>query len=658
MKLSDSEILTIVGREIESAESVRTGRIAAINTSALDYYLGRPRGDEVIGRSEVQSLDVADNINSIMAQLSPMMKSTLVEFEPEGEADEDQAQLESDFVLWIAQQSNIYQQLSSGAFDALLQGNGWIKVGVTEEVETWENDLVALADITVAEAMTPKTPHEKIELISDSPNKDQATLRDITLRHTITEKRCVVESIAPEYILYSANHLSENLKGIRFIAEKRPTERSELIAMGFSRTLVESIPQTTYTNTMAAAARQGNNGREGGEQKATEAVMYYDCYAMIDMDNSGSALLWRIQIAGDEGRILLDKEKARFIPFGTGQALPMPHRVAGISQFELLKPIQDSKTQILRQWIDNQNVANNARIGAVEGQVNLQDLVESKPGGVVQIRSPDALVPIAFNDVGPSCQNALMYLDHIRTERGGAALEFQTGQMQIAGASATAAAAEYGHKEKTSAYYCRNIVESLVKETFLLIHQALRHYYDETIQAKLHGKWASATPSDWTRRRNVRVIAGLSSAERNQKSAALAQNLNYQTQAMQAGMAGVMVSPDKIHATLADWLRASDLPDVEAYYIDPSSEEAQQALKQKAEQAQAQQQKQEQLQKSLIDQEQQLDKYKHDTQLQFDKWEAMLKAETEEAKLTVQAAKDAIDLANAEIDKDGSTDGA
>jgi hypothetical protein len=405
--------------------------------------------------------------------------------------------------------------------------------------------------------------------------------------------------------------------------------------------LIDSIPQTTYTNTAAAAARQGNNGKEGGEQRATEAVMYYDAYCMIDMNNDGSVQLWRLQVAGDEGRVLLDKEKARFIPYGTGQALPMPHRVAGISQFELLKPIQDAKTQILRQWIDNQNVANNSRFGAVEGQVDLQALAESKPGAVVPIRSPDAIVPIPFNDAGQSCQNALQYMDHIRTERGGAALEFQTGQMQVAGASATAAASEYGHKEKTSAYYCRNIVESMVKQTFLLIHQALRHYYDETITAKLHGQWQDAKPSEWTRRRNVRVIAGLSSAERSQKSAALSQNLAYQTQAMQADLNGVMVSPEKIHATLADWLRASDLPDVEAYYIDPDSQEAQAALKEKGEAAQAQAKQAEELSQRLIDNEQQLDKYKHDSELEYKRWSDQLNAAIEEMKLVGKAEAEA-----------------
>jgi len=337
---------------------------------------------------------------------------------------------------------------------------------------------------------------------------------------------------------------------------------------------------------------------------------------------------------------LLLNEPAKFIPYVCGSALPLPHRLTGTSQYDLMKPIQNAKTQVLRQLIDNQNVANNSRVGAVEGEVNLQDLASSRPGGIIRMRSQGSVFPIPFNDVGQSCIQTLDYLDRVRTMRGGSALEMQTGQMDLARTSATAAAGEFSNKEKMASFYTRNLVETMVRGTYLLIHQALRHFYDEDITAKLHGKWQQTNPKNWPIRRSMKVIAGLSSSERREKLAALSQNLGHQQLAMQAGLDGELVSADKIHETLTDWLRAADLAPVESYYIDPQSDEAKQAKKGKADAQKAQAQQMENLQQRAFENEQELKKYIHDSQLRFDEWEARLKAEIEEAKIVGKVTGD------------------
>ena len=639
-KMTERELGGIASREIAEAQGYDSDELSANRRFALQYYYGRPRGDEIEGRSTIQSLDVADQVNSIMAQLSPMMKSTLVEFEPSSEQDEDQAQLESDFVMHIADQSNAYTQFSYAAFDALLQSNGWVHVFPDEDVSIWETEHKQLDDLSLGEVMQASDPAEQVSI--KSQKDEDGGLTSVVLEHKVIHKFCRVECVPPEYMLFSAGHLSQDLNECRFLAEKKLMTRSELLDMGYDKAKLDRLGTVDYETWEAATERaRSYDDKRSGEEPSTEVVDIYCCYMYVDFDGDGIAELRRVVMGGYDGAEVLENEPARFTPYCTGSALPMPHRLTGTSQYELIKPIQDAKTHVLRQWLDNQNVANNARVGAVEGEVNMDDLTSSRPGGVVRLRSADGLVPIAFNDVGPSCQAALQYLDHIRTERGGAALELGTGQMQVAASSATAAAAEYGHKEKMSAFYCRNIVETIVKGTFLLIHRTLRANYSEEMQAKMHGKWASTNPGEWPMRRNLRVLAGMSGAERTGKAAALAQNLQYQMMGMQAGLDGVLVNPDKIHATLSDWLRASDLQPVESYYVDPSSEEAAEVSKQKAEAAQQQAAKQENLEQRIIDQEQQLDRYKHDTQIEFDRWKELLNQQIEEMKVIGKAVNDA-----------------
>lgn len=639
--MTETEILAIIGQEITHARGYDGTELQENFKRALRSYYGRPRGDEVEGRSHVISMDVADTVDSVLAELSPMLKATLIEFEATSEQDDDQAQLESDFVLHVAAKSNVYEQFFSAAHNALLLKNGWLKVYVDEQVKTWETEHEATDDIELAEIIQPTAPNHSIEVIEQRPNRDDKDKLDLKLRHTLHVRKLCCSSIAPEFMLFAAGHDSQDLQGCRFVAEKKLYQRSELLDMGIPADKVAQCDSVQYESYYSNVERQFSaDDIRGGQEDSTETVDTYEVYLEIDTDGDGHAELWRFLVGNYEASVMLLQERAKFIPYATGSALVMPNRVIGISMYDKQIQIENAKTQVLRQWLDNQNVANNARFGAVEGEVNMQDLVSSRPGGVVRLRSPDGIVPLGFNDAGPSCSAALMYLDQVRTERGGGAVDMQSGDMQLAGTSATAAANEYGHRERMTTYYCRSLVEGLFKRAFMLIHEALRCYYDATMQAKLRGKWATTNPARWVPRETCRILAGLSDAERREKKTDLQLQLSYQAQAMQMGLDGVLVSASKIHATMAELTRVADLDSVETYWVDPDSEEAQQAYQGKAQMAEAQRQAEEDLKQRMFDQEQQLDKYKHDTKLKFDQWSELLGAALEEMKITAQGIAD------------------
>jgi len=636
--LTDNEILTAVSEEVIDARGYDSDELAANRIGALNYYYGYPRGDEVEGRSDIQSLDVADHVNATMAQLAPMMKATLLELKPVGEDDEDQAQLESDVVLDIAEQSDAYTQFSSAAFDALLQRNGWIHCYVDEIADVWEEEHQGVSDEELTELLMPVADNDAVEVISQSETDEGMTL---TIKHTMTSRELKIEAVAPEYMLYAAGHKTPDVSNIRFLAERKLQTRSELIESGLPKSMVEDLPTISYENWVQANAREvATDNKVGGQEPSTYVVETYDAYIHLDVDEDGIAELWRVRVAGYDASIFLDKERARFIPYCTGSARPMAHRTAGTSLYDALRFVQDGKTHSLRQLLDNSNVANNMRFGFVEGEVNMEQALTSRPGQGIGMRSEGALFPIPFNDVGPSIISTLDYLDTVATSRAGAAADMMQGEFQIAGTSAAAANGEIGHKEKMSAFFARNLINSLVKGSFMLIHQALRSYYGGPIDAKLGGEWVKTDPRKWLPRRRYKVIPGLSSSERRELAAAQAQNIQYQSMAMQAGLDGVLVTPEKIHNSLRDWLRTVNLDQVDSYYVDPGSAEGQQAAQAKQQSQQQQQQQMEQLQQRVIDQEQALDKYKHDSELAYKRWSDELQAQVDEMKVTGQALGD------------------
>jgi hypothetical protein len=219
-------------------------------------------------------------------------------------------------------------------------------------------------------------------------------------------------------------------------------------------------------------------------------------------------------------------------------------------------------------------------------------------------------------------------------------LDLQTAQMQIAGDTAHGVERQMSAKEQMAALICRTLAETLIRETWILTHRALRTYYNGTLTVRAGGRFEQAQPSEWPERERVNVKAGLSVGERSARRFALEAVLQHQSMLYSAGFDGVLVNSENYHSALMDWTRATMLDNGERYFIDPRSEESQQAAQAKAQQAQQAQQMQQQVAQQLANAEQQkqqlenmFDAWKTQQQLGFDYWRESLQAELEQLKL-------------------------
>ena len=90
---------------------------------------------------------------------------------------------------------------------------------------------------------------------------------------------------------------------------------------------------------------------------------------------------------------ILENEPIEQIPFAMVTAIPMPHRFYGLSIYDLIGDVQEIKTTLLRQTLNNAYLQNNARTVVVDGQANIDDLLTSKSWGIVRVKSPNAVTP-------------------------------------------------------------------------------------------------------------------------------------------------------------------------------------------------------------------------------------------------------------------------
>lgn len=654
--LTDEELSAIVMGEIDLSEGFEDDQVTQNRKDALDYFYGRPREDDVEGNSVIQSLDVADMIEAVLAQMMPAFSTdTLVMFEPDGDQDLQQSVLESEVCNnQIMERNRGYWMLSETIKDALMMRNAVCNVSVEETVTVTDLKLTGVDDVSIALAISSAEPNETRELTSI--DEVESDLFDAAIKSTVTKRRLVIRAVDPTTFLINTEHDSIYVDEARFQAERSYPTRTDLIQAGFDKSIVTDIPtnmQDDKTDTQARRRDHAQVGRKGSTMdRSMETIEQYEVYLMVDRDKDGIAELHHIIMGGTV--VLLD-EIVEFSQYVSGSAFVNPHEYTSISLFDKLKNVQDLKTTAIRQWVDN--IENNNIITTVvaDGQVNLDDAVSKRPGKAIRARSVEAVRQLMIPDIGSSSNALMEYADKMRSERGGAALDLQNASLQIAGDTAHGVERQMGSKEQLAALMTRNISESLIRSLYLLVHRVLRTQMPGEIVTRLAGEFVTVDPAQWPERERVNVKAGLSVQERFQLKTALEAVINKQTELFGGGMDGVLVNLQGYYNALTDWGRASMLDNPERYFLDPNSEEAQQAQQGKQEANQAAQDAEDETNQLVFGMQNELEQLKienenrqHQQDLQFKYFDARLDAELSEAKIIGDAALKLVGGNNAE----------
>jgi len=626
MRLNDAELAAVVRFEINQAQGYDSSVLAVKRTQALNFY-NSAMPDPGEGRSAIVSSDVADSLHALMGQLQPIIKTTMIEFKPNGEEDEPQAQAESDFVRDAIEKAGGWRAIFEGIHDALLIANGWLKV-------TAEDDTT-----TTTEIFPPDLPDEAIFYLSQPTAERQEVQVKVsrlktTVKRTTTTTRLAFECIPPEDMLFSEGAGQEDLQKLRFVAQRKLYTDGQLSEMGISDEVIGRIPMSNNGLWPAAMARAGAFQFEQDNKPAQESQQLREifcCYQMLSANDSNKTERRYVWIGGSE---ILKNEPAEDVPYITGSAVPMPHRVQGQGLYDLLRSIQSGKTHILRNYMDNLAVLNSSRIGAVEGQVNMADLTNGRLNGVVRLKNPTAIVPLPAADIGPQAMAGLEYLDHVRVQRVGSSVDINEVQAQVMKSSATAAAGQLAQVEQMAGWFATNLVETLLKPAFLRVHKLLRTDLAGLTQAKVRGKWSETDTGQWQPRDNLTITMGMTSAEKAQRIGALSQVISQQAQIIQMGGSGILTDNAKVYNAMCDWLRANDLDTPEQYLIDPTSQEAQQAQQTMAQREQEQAAKMEAMQKQLVEMQHAFELEKQSRDLQYKVWSDQLDAEVKEAQIT------------------------
>jgi hypothetical protein len=589
--ITDIDVKAILESEIDDAIGYLETDTTDERAKAMNYYLRNPLGNEIEGRSQIVTGEVAEAVDGALPQLIRVFTSTddVVAFEPKSPGDEQFAKQATEYVNWVFyRQNDGFLILHNWFKDALLQKTGIVKAYWNDETDVIKEKYKGLTDnelvLLLADGQMEVLEQETEETIDEMGMVTRT--HNVKVQKKVGEGYVKVENVPPEEFLMSKN--GRTVQDTPFCAHRRMMTRSELVAMGFDKDTVDGLPSGDRLQySQERLARYDRSEMPDDTQSidyAMQEVEVYECYIRIDEDDDGIAELRRIVYAGNE---ILEDEECDYIPFHSICPIPIPHKFYGQSLADRTIDLQLIKTTITRQMLDNLYLTNNARVTVVDGQANLDDLLTSTPGGVIRVKNPQAVNQLVVQNVAAQAFPMLEYLDSVQAKRTGVS-DAQQGLNPdiLSNVTAAAVAAMQGAAAGKLELMARIFAETGVKSLMQGILHMVCKYQDKPRVVRLRGQYVQFDPREWSNQYDVSINVGLGTGSRQEQLAMLNMIMAKQENILQGyGPANPLVSVGQYRETLGRLIEAAGFKDTDSFFK-PVPPEVDQMLSQPQQQQQ------------------------------------------------------------------------
>ncbi len=602
-EISNIELRSLLSNQIQNALGYLGGQLSDSRTKSLEYYLGDKLGTEIDGRSQVVSTDVADTIESLLPNLLRVFTASdkVVHCEPMTAEDVPMAAQATAYLNHVFYKENDGFQLLYNFFkDALIEKNGFLKIywDDSEKVdyETYENlsivekealqdtkDEIETVEEEVFEDESAKEKFQEVLKQYEMQGVDisQVQVPDFNLYNCKIKRikktgRVKIESIPPEEFLIDRN--AKTIEDADFVSHKVLMTRSDLVAMGYPQDEVDELPKSDldiYSEEENVRSDDIDSFTTGSAtDTSTEKVLVYESYVKYDYDEDGIAELRKIVSAGTDGYHILSNMPCDSVPFVTITPIPMPHRFYGRSIAELVEDVQLMKSTVMRQLLDNMYLTNNNRVAVMDGMVNMDDLLTTRPGGIVRTKQPpnQVMQPLQAQPISQQAFPLLSYLDSVREGRTGVSKEAQGLSPDTLNAkTATGVNALMQQTQMRSELIARVFAETGVKSLFKKIFELMVKYQDKEKIIMMSNQYVPVRPTEWKDRFNISIVVGLGTGSKEQQTIMLNSILERQLQAfqIQGGKEMPMVNLKNMYNTLTKMVENAGLKNVETYFVDP-----------------------------------------------------------------------------------------
>jgi hypothetical protein len=524
---NEEELQGVLKSEMDDAKDF-IDQIDQDRADATDYYLGNSPTAQSSMQSEFVSTDVRDSVLFMLPSIMRTFFGTtkIVEFIPHGPEDIQLAKQQTDYINYVIQQKNPGFKVLYDAFkDALIRKTGFVKA-------YWDDSITAstheYTDIS-PEAYQALTLDPNVEVIEEKIEMQSMTIMnpetgeeitqetpasyDVKIRRVKAKDQVVIEAVPTEEILISRH--ARDLNSSPYVAHRMVKTVSDLVAMGYDKEQMEefagsgsAVDEDSYDLEQARNPYADFTGVDRADSNS-KSVLYIEHYVFYDLDGDGIDERIRVCTVGN-GLNIVNSTPWDDLPITLFCPDPEPHTSIGSCPADYLMPIQAAKSQIMRDTLDSLGHAIFPRMGIVEGQVNIDDVLNTDIGQPIRMRAPGMVQPFSVPFVGKEAFPVLSYLDEAKENRTGvskasAGLNAEALQSTTSAAVSATMSGAQGRVE----LICRHFADGM-KDLFKLVNSLVIKHQEGQDMMRLNNEFIPVDPRYWDADKDMVINVGIS----------------------------------------------------------------------------------------------------------------------------------------------------
>ena len=590
---------SLIQREIERASNFVDEELGPDRAESLRYYRGEPLGNEEDGRSQVVWRVVRDAVRQILPSLIRVFfgSEKAVEYAPAGPEDTQAAEQATDYANYVVLQDNPGVRVFLDAWnDSLYQKVGIVKLWRDHSIEVTYHDFTGLDDAGVGLIM--QEPGVEVVSVSSTFMDEQSAgqliamgfepplKHDIKVKRTRKAPRVRIAAVPPEEFLIDPT--ARSLDEATYVGHKMEKTVGELVALGYDRDLVEShaTGQSDFT-TKNEAARE-----RIGAQSLTPAdtlnpdsrrVLYCESWLRVDLDGEmredgfpsgdGIAELRKFCTIGESYEIVNGNglgEPVSEIPFADFCPFPEPHLFIGEDVADQTKDLQRITSNVVRNMLDSLARTIHPDTYAVEGMVQMPDLLNTENGRVVRMSAPGMVQVIGHEFVGGQAMPVLELLRAEADRRVGVHnMALEADALQSTTKSAVNAQVDAARQQLE--LIARIYAECGMKRFYSLLLRLIVSHPDRQRMVRLRNQWVQVDPTVWNANMDVIVNVGLGRGNDEQRLMALQSGMQGQLTMIQTyGPNNPWVTPQQVATSMAKMYEIAGWKDT-SQFVNPSA---------------------------------------------------------------------------------------
>ena len=589
--MDEMELQAIITQDLTDAISYVDSDLSPTRAKGTEYYRGDLFGNEVEGNSKVVAMEVRDTVSAMLPSLMRVFFSSenVVEFAPRGPEDTKMAQQATDYCNYIYQNDNSGFLTTYAIFkDALVRKCGIAKFWWEDEEKVRIEEYTGLDDQTLEMLMQEPGGEVKIVVSYTDPSIDElqistvdpltgqpvtappAMVHDVQIKRITKDGRIRIMAVPPEELLLDRR--ARSFDDATIIAHRQMATMADLLAMGYDQDEIEeNMSSTDLDSNDEYLARQPLSTTFGTNDAANpmmRRVLYIEAYSRVDFDGDGIAELRKVCCMGGGYKVVRNLP-ASYIPFADFPCDPEPHTspLEAMSIFDITRDLQEIKSEILRNTLDSLAQSIHPRTAVVEGQVNIDDVLNNETGAIIRMRAPGMVQPLTTPFVGQAAFPMMEYMDQIKEDRTGmskAAMGLNADALQSSTKAAVNATinASQGRIELTA----RILAEGMKKLFKGILFLATTHQ-DKARMVRMRNEWVQIDPRFWDTSMDANINIALGNGDTNERLQALMMIMSKQEQILQQlGPTNPLVTPQQFSNTLRKIVELSGFKDSTSFF--------------------------------------------------------------------------------------------